>query len=95
MQKPKVTDTKKALQGQAPADNTALSGEVKVVFPEWPSSRPGPRTTPSPTGMKPINAIRREQVTEVEYNQETGVSEIRGAEEKTSPFIHKKPKQRL
>ena len=41
-------------------------------YPAWPSSKPGPQTTPVPPGMRPISAIRREQVAEAGYNQETG-----------------------
>jgi hypothetical protein len=45
---------------------------VTPHYPAWPSSKPGPQTTPVPPGMRPISAIRREQVAEVGYNQETG-----------------------
>lgn len=96
MQKQKTTKAQKALQEQVPSSDKAVSERVRAVYPSWPTSRPGPRTTPPPTGMKPVNAIRREQVAEVAYNQETGESEKRPvSEEKASPFVHKKPKQRL
>jgi hypothetical protein len=46
--------------------------KVTPHYPTWPTSKPGPQSTPPPPGMRPINAIRREQVAEVGYNQETG-----------------------
>ncbi len=46
--------------------------KMKPHYPDWPISKPGPWITPVPPGMRPINAIRREQVAEVGYNQETG-----------------------
>jgi hypothetical protein len=46
--------------------------KVKPVYPAWPTSKPGPQSMPVPPGMKPINAVRREQVAEIGYNQETG-----------------------
>jgi len=55
-----------------PGENQAVQEQVQPNYPAWPTSKPGPRTTPSPIGMKPINAIRREQVAEIGYNQETG-----------------------
>jgi hypothetical protein len=38
----------------------------KPDFPGWPTSKPGPTTTPPPPGMKPINSWRREQVRETD-----------------------------
>jgi hypothetical protein len=45
---------------------------VTPSYPAWPTSKPGPQSMPVPPGMRPINAIRREQVAEAGYNQETG-----------------------
>ena len=45
---------------------------VQPNWPSWPSSKPGPRSTPPPAGMRPINALRPEQLEEVGYNQQTG-----------------------
>lgn len=42
-----------------------------AVFPEWPTSKRGPQTTPPPPGMHP-DARRPEQLIEVNYDQETG-----------------------
>jgi len=38
----------------------------------WPVSKPGPEATPWPSGQRPINTLRSEQMVEVGYNQETG-----------------------
>ncbi len=37
----------------------------------WPTSKPGPRSTPPPPAQKPMPG-RTDQVVEVGYNQETG-----------------------
>src|SRR6185312_15050548 len=44
--------------GQAEAGKTVESYQIR--WPEWPTSKPGPHTTPPPAGTKPINAIRSE-----------------------------------
>ena len=65
-------DELRALQdGQADASR-AVQERVPIVFPTWPTSKPGPLSTPPPPGMKPVSAIRSEQVAEINYNQETG-----------------------
>jgi len=48
---------------------------LRVVFPEWPTSKRGPQSTPPPPGMSSINPLRPEQLAEVGYNQETGEPE--------------------
>ncbi|GCE04733.1 hypothetical protein [Dictyobacter aurantiacus] len=45
---------------------------LQTNWPTWPTSRPGPRATPPPPGMRSFNPFRPEQVSEVGYNQETG-----------------------
>ncbi|MBE3557630.1 MAG: hypothetical protein IMW89_00180 [Ktedonobacteraceae bacterium] len=72
-------------QEDAPAtqlvkEQAAVQTGIRPHYPAWPTSKPGPRSTLPPPGMKPVNAIRREQVMEINYNQETG----KPAEE--SPF---------
>ncbi|HEY4384203.1 MAG TPA: hypothetical protein VGN34_06990 [Ktedonobacteraceae bacterium] len=52
---------------------------VRIVFPKWPTSKPGPWATPPPPGMRPVNALRPEQVMEIGYDQETGESGPRSA----------------
>jgi hypothetical protein len=53
-------------------NKTSIETAVKVQWPGWPTSKPGPQKTPPPPGMRPINALRPEQETEIGYNQETG-----------------------
>jgi len=48
----------------------------KTIYPNlphfaWPTSKPGPRSTPPPPAQKPMPG-RTEQVVEVGYHQETG-----------------------
>jgi hypothetical protein len=45
---------------------------VAPTWPAWPTSKPGPRSTPPPPGMHSFNVFRPEQFGEVGYNQETG-----------------------
>src|SRR5450755_1328047 len=59
-------------QGEVQDDLRAVQERMKPHFPEWPTSKRGPMTTPNPPGTRPINAMRSEQVAEVGYNQETG-----------------------
>ncbi|BCL82158.1 hypothetical protein ccbrp13_46230 [Ktedonobacteria bacterium brp13] len=58
----------------APAPRTPLSIDraSEVQWPSWPVSKPGPEATPPPPGMRPVNALRPEQMVEIGYNQETG-----------------------
>ena len=65
-------DSLRSLQEGTPDTTQAVQESMKPQYPNWPTSRPGPLVTPPPPGMKSINAVRREQVAEVGYNQETG-----------------------
>ncbi|GCE48231.1 hypothetical protein EI42_06144 [Thermosporothrix hazakensis] len=110
MQKQKTKPEKTQAVQPTAAESKAIE-KPRFTFPAWPTSRPGPTKTPPPPGMKPVNAIRREQVTEVGYNQVTGTPSVESAErpvadeakvgsvspdlEKNSPYVHKKPKKRL
>ena len=67
-----VQDDLRALQEGTPDAHKAVQERMKPHFPEWPTSKRGPMTTPNPPGTRPINAMRSEQVAEVGYNQETG-----------------------
>ena len=45
---------------------------LQPSWPSWPTSKPGPRSTPPIPGMRPMNAFRSEQFKEMGYNQQTG-----------------------
>jgi hypothetical protein len=79
--------------GQTETDKKVESYQIR--WPAWPTSKPGPRTTPPPAGTKPINAIRREQVTPIAYNQETGESLEAEEPKLTAEQMLGKRKQRL
>jgi hypothetical protein len=94
MQDKTQAKTRTELQpSQAETDKTVESYQIR--WPEWPTSKPGPRSTPPPAGMKPINAIRREQVTPVAYNQETGMTLEAEEQKLTGEQMLGKRKQRL
>src|SRR3954447_22847134 len=59
------------LQPTVPSKNTVVH-RIEPRYPSWPSSKPGPQSTPPLAGMRPINTFRPEQVAEIGYNQETG-----------------------
>ncbi len=65
-------DELRALQEGIVNPSRSIQEAPQPHYPGWPTSVPGPRSTPPPPGMRPINAIRPEQVVEVGYNQETG-----------------------
>ncbi len=67
----KQDDVRALQEGQAEKSNAVQNGPF-ITYPTWPTSKPGPQSTPPPPGMKPVSAIRREQVAEQNYNQETG-----------------------
>lgn len=65
-------DETRALQEGTPNTNKAVQQSMQPHYPKWPTSKPGPQSTPPPPGMRPIDALRSEQMVEVGYNQETG-----------------------
>ena len=64
-------DDLRTLQEGAPDTNKTVQESTTPQYPNWPTSKPGPRSKLPPPGMKSINAIRSEQVKELGYNQET------------------------
>ena len=56
----------------APPEQESIPIVSGPTWPVWPTSQPGPRSTPPPPAMHPFNIFRPEQVSEVGYNQETG-----------------------
>jgi hypothetical protein len=65
-------DELRALQEGALEANRTTPAVIQPRYPNWPTSIPGPRKTPPPPGMRPINALRSEQMMEVGYNQVLG-----------------------
>jgi hypothetical protein len=69
-----------SITGQIYRDRSVISPQYDVStivqpdYPIWPTSLPGPFRVPIPPGMKPINAIRSEQLVAVSYDQATGES---------------------
>ena len=87
-------DAQTALQPTQGETSQAVES-FQVSWPEWPTSKRGPRTTPAPVGTQAINPIRREQVTPVAYNQETGESLQPEEAKTTGEQMLGKRKQRL
>lgn len=65
-------DELRALQEGIVNPSRSVQDAAQPRYLDWPTSVPGPRSTPTPPGMRPINAVRPEQVVEVGYNQVTG-----------------------
>ena len=65
-------DDLRTLQEGALDTNKTVQESMKPQYPNWPTSKPGPRSMLPPPGMRSINAMRSEQVKELGYNQETG-----------------------
>ena len=65
-QKPIVQNIPQQEQGQQAVTR------ARPHYLAWPTSKPGPRSTPPPPGMRPINPYRSEQVLELGYNQASG-----------------------
>jgi hypothetical protein len=69
---PRKQDDQRALQESTPDTNKTVQESVRPHYPNWPTSKPGPHSTPPPPGTRSMNAMRSEQVKELGYNQETG-----------------------
>ncbi len=69
---PEVQPAQTTLPASAPATERAIQPGVQPHYPEWPTSKPGPRAKLPPSGMRPVNAFRPEQVAEIGYDQATG-----------------------
>jgi hypothetical protein len=74
-------DEERALQEGA-IDARKPVQQIPFRFPAWPTSIPGPLTTPPPPGTRPINSLRSEQVVEIATSQ---VSDTFGEELRTMP----------
>jgi hypothetical protein len=72
-------DTTISAQQEQTAVEQSTTGSKEVVWPggqpcwpSWPTSKPGPRSTPPIAGTRPINTFRPEQFKEIDYNQQKG-----------------------
>ncbi len=72
MQQGSIQDDLRARQEGTPNTNSVVQHSMRPRYPNWPTSRPGPLASQPGVGQQPINALRREQMVEVGYNQETG-----------------------
>ncbi len=64
-------------------DTQQAKASMMPVFPNWPTSKPGPHVSEAPPGQTRV-AARSDQTTEIHYNQETGEPGIM-ADERTEP----------
>jgi len=64
----------------APQLETALQKSKIPTLPPWPTSKRGPMVTEPPPGQKRVH-LRKEQVIEIDYDQELGVPATSRTEE--------------
>jgi hypothetical protein len=69
---PHKQDDLRTLQKGMPDTDKTVQESIRPQYPDWPTSKPGPHSTPPPSGMRSMSAMRSEQMKEVGYNQETG-----------------------
>jgi hypothetical protein len=67
-----VQQEQTAIQPSATSDQKVVWTGLSPSWPNWPTSKPGPYSTPPVPGMRSINKIRPEQYAEVDYNQQKG-----------------------
>jgi hypothetical protein len=91
-----ASDETVGAQTEQVAIEQSRTSSKQVVWPglqpsweSWPTSKPGPRSTPPIPGTLPINAFRPEQCKEIGYNQQLGEPAIQSPlrslpEERTS-----------
>src|SRR5947208_14087642 len=73
------TTQQQALQENAPPASQTVQNSGGYHFPQWPHSKPGPRSTPPPQGSKPIIVIRRDQEAALDSGQATGTISAQSA----------------
>lgn len=56
----------------SPLKTANIEKASEVQWPAWPTSKPGPWSTPPMPGTRPINALRPEQLVVIDGKQETG-----------------------
>jgi hypothetical protein len=58
-------DGQRAIQQDLSSPGAVTRQRILLPYPHWPTSRPGPLAKQAPSGQKPINVLRREQMVEV------------------------------
>jgi hypothetical protein len=56
-----------------PVDKAKEAKSSHIIYPEWPTSKPGPAVTPPPPGQRP-QARRSDQMVYDCYDQERGMA---------------------
>ena len=59
-------------ENEATQLETTTQKSLLPLLPHWPTSKPGPMVTEPPPGQKRVH-LRKEQVVEIDYDQERGV----------------------
>ncbi len=85
----------RALQEDISDAHTAVQESISPQYPNWPTSKPGPWSTPPPPGTKPINLLRSEQVVMIGYDQEMDNPGIPDESIDVQHLRHGKHKERL
>jgi hypothetical protein len=67
-------------ENEAPKLETAPQKSKMPPLPPWPTSKRGPMVTEPPPGQKRVH-LRKEQVVEIDYDQELGVPATSRTEE--------------
>ena len=70
LQQSAIQEKQSTLQEGLPEERKTLQPHLRPRYALWPTSKPGARATPPPPRMKPINALRPEQVVDFGYDWE-------------------------
>jgi hypothetical protein len=62
-----LSSGQRAIQEGISSSRAVTPHRVQLPKPNWPTSRPGPLAKQPPSGQRPINLLRREQMVEVGY----------------------------
>ena len=58
-------DGQRAIPQDLSSPGAVTRQQMLLSYPHWPTSRPGPLAKQAPSGQRPINVLRREQMVEV------------------------------
>ncbi len=61
----------RAMQQDMSSSSMLTQHHLQARYPNWPTSKPGPLAKQALPGQRSINALRREQMVEVDYHQAT------------------------